>query len=182
MVKIGDVEIEVIRGDITEQADIDVIVNAANAYLSPGGGIAGAIHKKAGPKLYEECRKLAPIKTGEAVITFGYNLPNSYVIHTLGPVYLQEKGPAAKLAECYKNCLKIADGKNLKSIAFPAISTGVFGYPTKEAAIVSIKSVIEEIPKLKSIKKIRFVLFDETTYKIFKETLDFGNIWSTGKF
>lgn len=165
----GKVKIEIIQGDITQQSDIDAIVNAANAYLAPGGGVAGAIHRKAGPRLYEECKKLAPIETGQAVITRGYNLPNPYVIHTLGPVYSQEKNPAEKLAACFKNSLDIADKKGLKSIAFPAISTGIFGYPVEKAAEVSLRAVIEKIPHLKSIKKIRFVLFDEKTYKIFKE-------------
>lgn len=171
MVKINNIEIECVKGDITEQRDIDVIVNAANRYLAPGGGVAGAIHKKAGPLLYEECKKYAPIETGEAVITNAYNLPNKYVIHTLGPVYSEEKNPEEKLALCFKNSLKIADEKGLKSIAFPAISCGVFGYPVSEAAEVSIKAVLETIPQLKSIKLIRFVLFDEKTYSVFSEKL-----------
>lgn len=171
MVKINNVEIEVVRGDITEQNDIDVIVNAANKYLAPGGGVAGAIHKKAGPLLYQECKKYAPIDTGQAVITKGYNLPNKYVIHTVGPVYSEEKNPAEKLAMCFKNSLKIADEKGVNSIVFPAISTGIFGYPVEEAAEVSINAVIKEIPNLKSIKKVRFVLFDEKTYKIFENKL-----------
>lgn len=170
--KINDVEIEIVKGDITEQPDVEAIVNATNAYLAPGGGVAGAIHRKAGPKLYEECKKLAPIKTGQAVITKGYNLPNSYVIHTLGPVYSEEKNPAEKLTACFKNSLEIAEKNSIKSIAFPAISTGIFGYPVEEAAKVSIKAVIEKIPHLKTIKKIRFVLFDDKTYRIFNETLE----------
>ncbi|MCM8804640.1 MAG: macro domain-containing protein [Candidatus Omnitrophica bacterium] len=172
MIKIKDIEIECVKGDITEQKDIDVIVNAANKNLTPGAGVAGAIHRKAGSCLYEECKKLAPIETGDAVITKGYNLPNSYVIHTVGPVYSEEKNPAEKLAMCFKNSLKLADNYGLKSIAFPAISTGIFGYPVEEAAIVSIKAVIKIIPDLKSIKKIRFVLFDEKTYSIFAQKLN----------
>jgi len=171
MVKIKNVEIKCVKGDITEQEDIDVVVNAANRYLAPGGGVAGAIHRKAGPQLYEECKKYAPIEVGEAVITGGYNLPNPYVIHTLGPVYSEEKNPAGKLALCFKNSLKIADSRGLKSIAFPAISTGIFGYPVEEAAEVSIKAIIETIPQLKSIKLIRFVLFDEKTYSIFLQKI-----------
>jgi O-acetyl-ADP-ribose deacetylase (regulator of RNase III) len=171
MVKFNNIEVDCVKGDIAEQKDIDVIVNAANKYLAPGGGVAGAIHKKAGPELYEECKKYAPIETGEAVITGGYNLPNPYVIHTVGPVYSEEKNPSEKLKMCFVNSLKLADSKGLKSIAFPAISTGIFGYPLEEAAEVSIKAVIETIPSLKSIKLIRFVLFDEKTYSIFKEKL-----------
>jgi len=170
--KIKEVEIECVKGDITEQQDIDVIVNAANKYLAPGGGVAGAIHRKAGPKLYEECKKYAPIETGDAVITNGYNLPNPYIIHTVGPVYSEEKNPAEKLKMCFLNSLKLADEKNLKSIAFPAISTGIFGYPLEEAAEVSIKAVIEIIPSLKSIKKIRFVLFDDKSFSVFSKKLE----------
>jgi O-acetyl-ADP-ribose deacetylase (regulator of RNase III) len=170
-VKIKEVEIECVKGDITEQEYIDVIVNAANKYLAPGGGVAGAIHKKAGPKLYEECKKYAPIETGDVVITNGYNLPNPYVIHTVGPIYSEEKNPAEKLKNCFINSLKLADEKGLKSIAFPAISTGIFGYPIEEAAEVSIKAVIETIPELKSIRKIRFVLFDEKTFSVFSRKL-----------
>ncbi|MGC8977035.1 MAG: macro domain-containing protein [Candidatus Ratteibacteria bacterium] len=162
---------ECVKGDITEQNDIDVIVNAANKFLAPGGGVAGAIHKKAGPELYQECKKYAPIETGEAVITKGYKLPNPYVIHTVGPIYAEEKNPSEKLSLCFKNSLRLADKNGLKSIAFPAISTGIFGYPVEEAAEVSIKAVIETIPELKNIKKIRFVLFDEKTYSIFSKKL-----------
>ncbi|HOM27599.1 MAG TPA: macro domain-containing protein [bacterium] len=169
--KIKGVEIECVKGDITEQPDIDVIVNAANKYLAPGGGVAGAIHKKAGPELYEECKKYAPIKTGEAVITKGYKLPNPFVIHTLGPVYSEEKNPAEKLKMCFVNSLKLADEKGLKSIAFPAISTGIFGYPLKEAGEISIRAIIDTVPELKNIKKIRFVLFDEISFSIFSEEL-----------
>ncbi|MCM8788330.1 MAG: macro domain-containing protein [Candidatus Omnitrophica bacterium] len=167
MEKIGKIEIECVKGDITNQPDIDAIVNAANKLLAPGGGVAGAIHRKAGPLLYQECKKYAPIETGQAVITKAYNLPNKFVVHTVGPVYSEEKNPAGKLAMCFKNSLIIADKNNLKSIAFPAISTGIFGYPVEEAAEVSIKAVIETIPELKSVEKIRFVLFDEKTFNTF---------------
>ena len=100
VVNIKNVTLECIKGDITKQVGFDAIVNAANAFLAPGGGVAGAIHKAAGSNLYEECKRLAPIKTGEAVITAGFNLPNRYVIHTLGPVYTQEKNPQEKLKQC----------------------------------------------------------------------------------
>jgi len=170
-IKIGEVILECRVGDITAQSGFDAVVNAANAYLAPGGGVAGAIHRKAGPQLYYECKKLAPIKTGDAVITKGYNLPSPYVIHTLGPVYYREKNSAEKLALCYKNCLKLAEEHNLSSIAFCAISTGAFGYPLKEAAEIAIRTVIEEIPHLKSVKKIRFVLYNEEILKIFVDVL-----------
>lgn len=171
-VKIEGIELELRKGDITSQPDIDAIVNAANARLAPGGGVAGAIHRKAGPQLYEECKKLAPIKTGEAVITKGYNLPNPYVIHTLGPVYNSDPDPAGNLSLCYRNCLNLADKNRLKSIAFPAISTGIFGYPLEEAAKISLKAVVEEIPILKNIKKICFVLYDDASFRIFREALE----------
>ena len=171
-IKRGDVVIECRQGDITSQPDIEAIVNSANAQLAPGGGVAGAIHRKAGPQLYEECKKYAPITTGEAVITQGYNLPNKYVIHTLGPVYGQEKNPAEKLALCYRNCLKLAEENSLESIAFPAISAGIFGYPMEEAAKVAINTVLEEAPSLKKLKLICFVLYDDKSYKIFREVLE----------
>lgn len=170
-IQVENVVIECIQGDITNQAGFDVIVNAANAYLAPGGGVAGAIHRKAGPLLYEECKKLAPIKTGEAVITKGYNLVNPYVIHTLGPIYGREENPAEKLAQCYKNCLKLAEENNLKSIAFPAISSGAFGYPLEEAAEVSLKAVFKEVPRLKVVKHIRFVLYDVRILQVFEGAL-----------
>lgn len=170
-IKKGNVVIECVVGDITAQDGFDAVVNAANAQLAPGGGVAGAIHRKAGPQLYEECKRYAPIKTGEAVITKGYNLPNPYVIHTLGPVYHREKNPAEKLALCYKNCLKVAEEHNLQSIAFCAISTGAFGYPLEEAAEVGIKAVLEEVPHLKSVKRIRFVLYNQEILSVFENAL-----------
>ncbi|MCM8829832.1 MAG: macro domain-containing protein [Candidatus Omnitrophica bacterium] len=172
-IKKGEVIIECRVGDITAQDGFDAVVNAANAYLAPGGGVAGAIHRKAGPELYEECKKLAPIKTGEAVITKGYNLPNPYVIHTLGPVYYRDEDPDKKLALCYKNCLKVAEKHKLSSIAFCAISTGAFGYPLKEAAEIAIRTVLDEIPNLKSIKKIRFVLYNQEVLSVFEKALKF---------
>jgi len=170
-VKIKDKILECIKGDITEQEGFSAIVNAANAELRPGGGVSGAIHRKAGSYLYEECKKLAPIRVGEAVITKGYNLPNPYVIHTLGPIYSQEKDPAKKLSLCFRNCLRLAEERRLTSIAFCAISTGIFGYPLKEAAEVSLKTVIDELSKLKYIKRVRFVLYDDKTLAVFEDAL-----------
>ncbi|MDD3726103.1 MAG: macro domain-containing protein [Candidatus Ratteibacteria bacterium] len=170
-IKKGEIIIECRVGDITAQDGFDAVVNAANAYLAPGGGVAGAIHRKACPQLYEECKKLAPITTGEAVITRGYNLPNPYIIHTLGPVYYRDKNPAEKLALCYKNCLKVAEENKLSSIAFCAISTGAFGYPLKEAAEIAIKTVLEAVSYLKSVRRIRFVLYDQEVLSVFENTL-----------
>lgn len=166
------VTVELLRGDITNQKDIDAVVNAANGQLMPGGGVAGAIHRAAGPGLYKECRPLAPIKTGEAVITGGHNLPNKYVIHCLGPVYGIDKPEDKLLASCYSNALKIADEKGIKSIAFPAISTGIFGYPVEEAAKVALDTIIKTAPNLKNVKTIRFVLYSQSDYEIHKKVLE----------
>lgn len=163
--------IECIKGNIASQPDITAIVNAANAQLKPGGGVAGAIHRAAGPELEKECRKFAPIKPGEAVITKGYNLPNKYVIHCLGPVYGIDKPEEEILAKCYRNALKLAEENRIDSIAFPAISTGAFGYPFEEATSIAIKTVIEMTPQLKHVKKIRFVLYSESDLKIYEKIL-----------
>jgi len=169
---ISGVTIECIKGDIASQADITAIVNAANAQLSRGGGVAGAIHLAAGPGLEEECLLLAPIKPGEAVITGGHFLPNRYVIHCLGPIFGLDKPKDKLLADCYRNALKLAERYKINSIAFPAISTGTFGYPIKEAAIVAFKTIIEIIPSLQYVKRIRFVLYSDRDLDVHKNTLD----------
>ncbi|MBO8159867.1 macro domain-containing protein [Thermosyntropha sp.] len=165
------VEVEVVQGDIAFQPDVDAVVNAANAYLRPGGGVAGAIHRAAGTGLEEECRPLAPIKPGEAVITGGHNLPNKYVIHCLGPIYGIDEPADELLALCYRNALKLAEENEIVSIAFPAISTGVFGYPLEKAARVALKTVKETVPGLKKVKLIRFVLFDKKAFEVHKKVL-----------
>lgn len=165
------VKIECVQGDITKQEGFDAIVNAANAQLMPGGGVAGAIHRAAGPGLAEECRRLAPIKPGQAVITGGHNLPNRYVIHCLGPVYGVDQPSDKLLADCYKNALKLAEQQGITSIAFPAISTGIFGYPMEEAARVAFRAILELIPTLKSVKVIRFVLWDKKALEIHERVL-----------
>ncbi len=126
---VGTLMIECVKGDITAQDGFDAVVNAANAQLLPGGGVAGAIHRAAGPGLAEECRPLAPIEPGQAVITGGYGLPNPFVIHCLGPVYGVDEPSALLLADCYRNALRLADEHRLESVAFPAISTGFLGIP-----------------------------------------------------
>lgn len=168
---ISDITIECIRGDIASQPDITAIVNAANARLSMGGGVAGAIHRAAGPGLEEECRPLAPIKPGEAVITGGHKLPNPRVIHCLGPVYGVDKPENELLANCYRNALKLAEQNILESVAFPAISTGVFAYPVEEAAEVAFRTIITMLPELKHVKRIRFVLFSNNDLEIHQKTL-----------
>jgi O-acetyl-ADP-ribose deacetylase len=165
------VTVECVQGDITSQDDVTAIVNAANAELQSGGGVAGAIHRAAGPGLAEEARPLAPIEPGEAVITSGHNLPNRYVIHTLGPVYGQDRPEAELLANCYRNSLARAEENEIDSIAFPAISTGVFGYPVEEAAEVALRTVVEEAERLERVHLIRFVLFGEQDFKVHEEAL-----------
>ncbi len=160
--EVNGVTIECLRGDITAQADVDAVINAANAELRTGGGVAGAIHRAAGPGLEEEARPLAPISPGEAVITGAHGLPNRHVIHALGPVYGRDHPEAELLADCYRNALALARENGLDSIAFPAISTGVFGYPVEEAADVAIRTVIEESENLQSVRLVRFVLFGES--------------------
>ncbi len=171
-VMLGDVTLELKRGDIASQDDIDAVVNAANAQLKIGGGVAGAIHRGAGPGLEEETQPLAPIKPGEAVITGGHNLPNDYVIHCLGPVYGRDKPEDELLANCYRNALRLADENGIKGVAFPAISCGAFGYPVKDAAKVAFSTIEEESAALKSVELIRFVLFGEEDLKAHEEVLE----------
>jgi O-acetyl-ADP-ribose deacetylase len=165
------VTVECIRGDITSQEDVTAIVNAANAQLRSGGGVAGAIHRAAGPGLEEECRPLAPIRPGEAVMTGGHDLPNRYVIHTLGPVYGQDHREAELLVSCYRNSLALAEANEIESIAFPAISTGVFGYPLEEAAEVALRTVLESAQRLEHVRLIRFVLFGEQDFEVHQRIL-----------
>ncbi|MDX1426522.1 MAG: macro domain-containing protein [Salegentibacter mishustinae] len=169
---IQNVEIEVSKGDIANQPDFEAVVNAANAQLTTGGGVAGAIHSAAGPGLYKECKPLAPISPGEAIITGAHKLPNKYVIHCLGPVYSRDNPADKLLGNCYKNALKCSEDKQVKSVAFPAISTGVFGYPIKEATRISFNTILAEIPKLKHLQKLKFVLFSEADLKIYEAMLD----------
>lgn len=166
---LNGVTVEVVRGDITRQPDVDAVVNAANAQLMPGGGVAGAIHRAAGPGLAAECRPLAPIAPGEAVVTGAHDLPNRWVIHCLGPVYGRDEPASALLADCYSNALRLAEEKGMESVAFPAISTGAFGYPAAEAARVSARAVAEAAPSLAHLRLLRFVLFDRITAQTFAE-------------
>lgn len=166
------VKVECIRGNIAEQQDMDVIVNAANAELLPGSGVAGAIHSAAGPGLAEECRALAPIRPGQAVISSAHELPNQHVIHCLGPVYGVDEPSDRLLAECFRNALLLADRHKLRSIAFPAISTGVFGYPLQDAAAVAMKAVSHTLAELNSVRLVRFVLFSDQDLKVFEKALE----------
>ena len=165
------VTVECVGGDITSQEDVAAIVNAANAELRTGGGVAGAIHRAAGPGLEDEARALAPISPGEAVITGGHDLPNRHVIHTLGPVYGRDHPEAQLLADCYRNSLALAEENEIDSLAFPAISTGVFGYPVEEAAQVALRTVVEETERLQRVRLIRFVLFGEKDLEVHEKVL-----------
>lgn len=169
--QVGEVILEAVHGDIANQPDVTAIVNAANAELMPGGGVAGAIHRAAGPGLADECRALAPIQPGQAVISGAHNLPNKYVIHCLGPVYGKDKPENLLLADCYRNALRLADEKEIDSVAFPAISTGIFGYPFEAATDITLQTVQELIPELKFVKHIRFVLFGEEDFEVYVERL-----------
>lgn len=170
-VSIENITVELKRGDIANQRDVDAVVNAANAQLRIGGGVAGAIHRAAGPELTKETRSMAPIKPGEAVISGGHNLPNKYIIHCLGPVYGRDKPEDKLLGFCYKNALKVAEDHDIERIAFPAISTGAFGYPPRDATKVAFETIRNEIPYLQSVKLIRFVLWGEDAMRIHQEVM-----------
>jgi len=164
-------KIRLVKGDIT-QLKVDVIVNAANSSLLGGGGVDGAIHKAAGPDLLEECKSLRGCFTGDAKITKAYKLPCKHVIHTVGPIWRGGQNSEAKLLKsCYKSSLKLAEEYELESIAFPNISTGVYGYPKEEAAEIATNMIIKKSDKLKNIKEITFCVFDDTNYKLYQELL-----------
>lgn len=169
--EVRGVTVECVQGDITAQDDVAAVANAANAWLRSGGGVAGAIHRAAGPGLEEESHPLAPIGPGEAVITGGHDLPNRHVIHTLGPVYGEDHPEAELLANCYRNSLALAEESEIDSIAFPAISTGIFGYPVEEAAEVALRTVVEEAERLEHVRLIRFVLYGERDYEVHERVL-----------
>jgi len=169
--KLGAVAVECVRGDITSQDDVEAVVNAANARLEPGGGVAGAIHRAAGPGLAEEAVPLGPIEPGGAVITGAHGLPNRYVVHALGPVYGQDHPEAELLERCYRSSLALAEENGVESIAFPAISTGIFGYPVEEAAEVALGAVRDEAERLGQVRLVRFVLFDERDFEVHESVL-----------
>ncbi|HVR34658.1 MAG TPA: macro domain-containing protein [Methylomirabilota bacterium] len=164
--RFGNVQFECVVGDLVDQTDVDALVNAANAELQPGGGVAGAIHRKAGPALARDCRPLAPIRPGQAVLTGGYRLPNPFVIHCLGPVYGVDEPAAQLLGDCYCNALKVANEQAIESVAFPAISTGAFGYPFVDATEVACRAILETIPRLRSVNLIRLVFLSGTSASI----------------
>ena len=165
-------KISIIHGDITKQS-VDVIVNAANNSLLGGGGVDGAIHRAAGPSLLAECATLGGCKTGNAKITKGYNLPAKHVIHTVGPVWRGgSHNEAVLLSNCYKNSLKLAIKNNLKTIAFPAISTGVYGFPIQQATEIAVSTVIDFLKDNPQIEKVIFVCFSERDYRIYQKVVN----------
>ncbi|GAB3899310.1 O-acetyl-ADP-ribose deacetylase [Larkinella knui] len=164
--------IQVIQGDITK-CSVDAIVNAANSSLLGGGGVDGAIHRAAGPELLAECRTLNGCKTGDAKITKGYRLPANYVIHTVGPVWQggQNQEPEL-LASCYRRVLEIATERGLTSIAFPNISTGIYGFPKDKACTIAIETVQNFLEQHKTARlEIQFVCFDEVNYRLYQQKL-----------
>jgi O-acetyl-ADP-ribose deacetylase len=172
--RLGALTLELTTGDIAAQDDLDAVVNAANAELTTGGGVAGAIHRAAGPGLARECRPLAPIQPGEAVITGGHGLPNAHVVHVLGPVYGRDEPGAGLLASCYRQALDRAEEAGVTSIGFPAISTGVFGYPMSEAAEIAVGTIRDEAPRRRSVRRVRFVLFDRAALEAHERALTSG--------
>ena len=174
--------VKTVRGDITKIQDVQAIVNAANTSLLGGGGVDGAIHRTAGPKLLEECRTLGGCKTGQAKITKGYNLPCDYVIHTVGPVwYGGKKNEEELLASCYYNSMQVAMDHGIRTIAFPSISTGVYHFPVELAAKIAVHTVAGILDANKGkFDLVEWVLFDENTEKIYEAEVD--RLYKEGSF
>jgi O-acetyl-ADP-ribose deacetylase (regulator of RNase III) len=165
------IRLEAVRDDITRQ-EVDAIVNAANPTLLGGGGVDGAIHRAAGPGLLEECRGLGGCPTGEARITGGHRLPARYVVHTVGPVWAGGgQGEPDQLRSCYRQSLRLADQHGARSIAFPSISTGAYGYPIEAAARIAVAAVRETLPDLQHIELVRFVCFGARDWSLYLELL-----------
>jgi O-acetyl-ADP-ribose deacetylase (regulator of RNase III) len=166
-----DADIEIVRGDITK-LDVDAIVNAANTTLLGGGGVDGAIHRAAGPELLAECRTLGGCRPGEAKITRGYLLPARFVIHTVGPIWRDGKDDEARtLTNCYRNSLELAVENEIRTIAFPAISCGAYGYPVEEAAQIAFKTTREFLALSHDIQKVTFAVWGEDVYDVYRQLL-----------
>ena len=161
-------KLEARQGDITK-LDVDAIVNAANSSLLGGGGVDGAIHRAAGPELLAECRTIGGCPTGEARITGGYNLPARHVIHTVGPVYSGKPEDQSLLSGCYRNSLELASENNVSSIAFPAISCGVYGYPIEDACRVAVDATCEFLQHNPAIEEVIFMLFSEGDLTVYQD-------------
>ncbi len=170
--RIGSSRLELVEGDITKQ-DTEAIVNAANTTLLGGGGVDGAIHRAGGPQILEECKKIGGCPTGEARITTGGRLQAKWVIHTVGPVYRDgQHGEAELLASAYKSSLRLASERGIKTLAFPSISTGAYGYPMAEAARIALRTAIEYLEHHPEIALVRFVLFGEAALRTYEEALE----------
>ncbi len=173
--EIAGAEIEVVEGDLTKD-DSEAIVNAANSSLTGGGGVDGAIHRAGGPDILSECREIVAergrLPTGQAVITTGGRLPAKYVIHTVGPVYSGKPKDPELLASCHTQSLEIAAAKGLKSVAFPAISCGVYGYPLAEAAPVALGAAAGFLKAGGGVERVRFVLFGKEAFQAFRTALE----------
>jgi O-acetyl-ADP-ribose deacetylase (regulator of RNase III) len=159
-----------LRGNIVD-VQVDAIVNAANSALVGGGGVDGAVHRAAGPTLMEECRKIGGCLTGRAVATSAGRLKAKYVFHAVGPIYGHHPDAAQLLASAYQSCLDLAEQHQVASIAFPSISTGVYGYPLKEAAPIALQTVIDHIKRPTSLQQVMFVLFSNDDYGVYEQTL-----------
>ncbi len=171
MKKNPDRRIDIVRGDITA-LEVDAIVNAANTTLLGGGGVDGAIHRAAGPELLAECRTLGGCEPGQAKITRGYGLPARFVIHTVGPIWRGGRhGESETLANCYRNSLQVAVENQIKTVAFPAISCGAYGYPIQEAAQIALKTTREFLANADKIDKVLFVLWGEEIYEAYRKLL-----------
>jgi len=173
---INETKITLVKGDITKQ-NTDAIVNAANSSLMGGGGVDGAIHRAGGPEILEECKKIrkehGKCKTGESVITTGGELKAKYVIHTVGPVWHGGNSNESQLlANCYKNSLNLAMKKSIKTISFPAISTGVYGYPIENAAVIALKTTFDFVKEKNFFDEIVFVLYSQSDYDVYEKTLN----------
>ncbi|MEV6198424.1 O-acetyl-ADP-ribose deacetylase [Streptomyces sp. NPDC051771] len=171
------VRIVLVRGDITEEA-VDAVVNAANSSLYGGGGVDGAIHRKGGPEILAACRRLRATRygkglpTGRAVATTGGRLPVRHVIHTVGPVWSESEDRSALLASCYRESLRVADESGARTVAFPAISTGVYGWPIDDGARIAVETVRQVAAAGTGVEEVRFVLFDATAYAAFEAAVE----------